>query len=117
MCATGAGFYESDGIVLRLTHASGQQKLVRGKLGRDRAGSLIVTAEAPSFSESGPGDVSVAVSFEEGTRALHAGSHTHISARARALPPHCTFLCVCLSLLTLWKRVVHCVCVRACCCY
>ena len=62
----GAGFYESDGIVLRLTHASGQQKLVRGKLGTDRNGGLIVTAEAPSFSESGPGDVSVAVSFEEG---------------------------------------------------
>ena len=62
----GAGFYESDGIVLRLTHASGQQKLVRGKMSVDGHGALVVTAEAPSFDESGPGEVAVAVSFEEG---------------------------------------------------
>ena len=52
--------------MLRLTHQSGQQKLVRGKISKDGNGALIVTAEAPSFAESGPGDVAVAVSFEEG---------------------------------------------------
>ena len=81
----GAGFYESDGIVLRLTHASGQQKLVRGKLGTDRNGGLIVTAEAPSFSESGPGDVSVAVSFEEGEGEI---SYEELAKRLRVPRGH-----------------------------
>ena len=62
----GAGFYESQAIVIRLTHASGQQKLVRGMLAMDGSGGLVVSAEAPSFVESGAGMVDVSVSFEEG---------------------------------------------------
>ena len=65
----GAGFYTSDGIVLRLTHeGTGEQKLVRGTLSRDEAsgGSLTVIADAPEFLKSPSGTVSVAASFEEG---------------------------------------------------
>ena len=65
----GAGFYDSDAIVLRLTHeASGERKLVRGSLVTSpTTGKLMVTATAPAFSSScAAGLVSVSVSFEEG---------------------------------------------------
>jgi hypothetical protein len=61
----GSGFYPSDGIVLKFTHASGEQKLVRGKYART-ATELLVTAQAPRFVSSAEGRVEVSISFEEG---------------------------------------------------
>lgn len=57
---------ESESIVLRMTHESGEQKLLRGQLETDDDGTRVVTAETPSFAESGSGTVAVAVSFEAG---------------------------------------------------
>ena len=65
----GAGFYPSDGIVLRFIHSStGEIKLVRGRHStiEDAAGKLetVVTAEAPKFDKSAEGRVDVSLSFE-----------------------------------------------------
>ena len=65
----GAGFYPSDGIVLRFIHSStGEIKLVRGRHStiEGAAGKLetVVTAEAPKFDKSAEGRVDVSLSFE-----------------------------------------------------
>ena len=82
----GAGFYASSGIVLRLTHASGEQKLVRGTLEviEGAAAERVVRAEAPDFSASGDGAVEVCVSFEEGEGDTF--SSTPVTVRAYTPP-------------------------------
>lgn len=62
----GGGFFESDGVVLRFTHATGEVKLVRGRISHLASGEIIVTAESPRFDRSAEGLVYLAVSFEEG---------------------------------------------------
>ena len=67
----GGGFYNSASIVVRLTHPCGTMRLLRGSYlelevegGQDP--ERIVRAEAPDFSEEGPGLIEVAISFEGG---------------------------------------------------